>query len=107
MNPELRRIDPLRAANVLGLVYGMLTGAFALLALPFFLFLGALSHETPGFAGPVVAFLMLVLYPVLGLVMGWIAGLIGAASYNLVARIVGGLRFELDTGAPAPAAEQP
>ena len=74
MKLELKRVDPLRAANIGALVYGLLMGAFALIFFPFFLLLGILApSDGPGATGPFFAIFMLVFYPVMGVVMGWIS----------------------------------
>lgn len=94
---ELRHIDPLRAANVIALVYGLLLGIFALVALAFILIATVIAPSNElGAAGPAVAVLIVLAYPVLGLVMGWISGLLSAAIYNFVVRWSGGLLFDLD-----------
>jgi hypothetical protein len=94
MRLELKRIDPLRAANVVALVEGLLLAAFALIFLPFFL-LAMLIAPSEGL-GAVWILLMLVLYPVMGVVFGWISGLLGAAIYNFVIRLSGGFLLEFD-----------
>ena len=102
MKQELKRIDPLRAANIGALVYGLLTAVFALIFSPFFLLASVLTpSEGVGVAGMILPAVALVLYPVMGLVMGWVSGLLTAAIYNLVIRWTGGLLFEFDAAAPA------
>ena len=102
MRQELKRIDPLRAANIGALVYGLLTSAFALIFLPFFLLASILAPSGGrGVVGPFLVILMIVIYPVLGVVMGWISGLLTSAIYNLVVRWSGGLLLEFD-GVPPP-----
>ena len=102
MKQELKRIDPLRAANIGALVYGLLTAVFALILSPLFLLASALAPaEGVGVAGMILPAVALVLYPVMGLVMGWVSGLLTAAIYNLVIRWTGGLLFEFDATAPA------
>lgn len=102
MRQELKRVDPLRAANIGALVYGLLTGAFALVFLPFFLLASILApSEGMGIAGPALVILMLVAYPVMGVVMGWISGLLTSAIYNVVIRWSGGLLLEFDGVPPA------
>ncbi|MGE5175908.1 MAG: hypothetical protein ACM3JJ_05970 [Hyphomicrobiales bacterium] len=97
MKLELKRIAPLRAANVAALVYGLLTCVFAILFAPFFLLMGLVSQNHGGAAfGPLFALGMMVLYPIIGVVVGWLTGLFGAWFYNLVIRISGGLLFDLD-----------
>jgi hypothetical protein len=51
MKQELKRIDPLRAANVSALVYGLLTGVFALIFAPIFVVAMLFAPEGAGVAG--------------------------------------------------------
>lgn len=104
MKQELKRVDPLRTANVAALVYGVLMCAFAVMFLPIFLLPGLLGAS--GQSGLETVFLgfMVVLYPVLGAVMGWITGLLGAAVYNLVVRWIGGVILEFEAVPPGPGA---
>ena len=112
MKYELRRVEPLRAANIAALVYVICISVFSLIALPFFLLFALLSptRET-GIASAVFALMILLIYPIMGLVIGWLSGLIGSAVYNLVVRWTGGLAIELDlvpspgTGAATPRTE--
>ena len=98
MKHELRRVDPLRAANIGALVYGLLLSAFALIFSPFVLIFAVLAPSDEGpLGGAVVAMVMLVLYPILGVVMGWISGALTCLIYNLVIRWTGGLLFEFDS----------
>jgi hypothetical protein len=91
---ELRRIEPLRAANVGGVVYGILTAAMVVVVLPFFFAVSAFLPASDAAApGPIM--LVLLLYPLLGAVMGWISGLLTAAIYNIVVRWTGGLQLEV------------
>ena len=103
MKKELKRIDPLRTANVGALVYGLMMTVFMVLFSPLFLIAALLAPTEEGF-GPVLMLVMLVVYPIMGFVMGWISGLLGAAIYNLVIRLTGGLIFEFEDVQPrAPA----
>ena len=96
MKQELKRIDPVRTANISALVYGLLTTLFALIFAPIFVLATLFAPEGPGVAGMMLPAVALVLYPVMGLVMGWISGLLSSAVYNLVIRWTGGLLFEFD-----------
>ena len=103
MKQELKRIDPLRAANIGALVYGLLMTAFALIFAPFFLLFGLLAPSealAPG--GAFFALIMFVFYPVMGVVLGWISGLLTSAIYNLVIRWSGGLLLEFDSVPSGP-----
>ena len=102
MKLELKRVDPVRAANIGAVVYGLLATIFALIFSPFFLLGLLLSPSSEaGFAGPFVGFFFLILYPVMGVVMGWLTALLTCAIYNFVIRWTGGLVMDFDGGASA------
>jgi len=106
MKQELKRVDPLSAANVGALVYGLVMCAFALIFFPFFLLAGLLAPSGgSGLGGPLMALGMLVLYPIMGVVMGWISGLLTCAVYNLVVRWCGGLLLEFENVSPGSSSE--
>jgi hypothetical protein len=96
MKIEIRNVTPLRLANVMGLVYCCIMTAFAVVFLPFFLLMLQLSPNAPegGIAPALVTVFMLVLYPIIGLVAGWLMGLIGGAVYNFIVRWTGGILVE-------------
>lgn len=91
MKKQLTHISPLRAGIVLAVLYGLLGlifVAFSQLAAVF----GSRSGGTPAvFGGAFFA----ILFPVLYAVGGFIGGIIAAAVYNLVAKWIGGLEFEV------------
>jgi len=101
MKQELKRVDPLRAANIGAFVYGLSMAAIALVMFPFFLIAGILAPS--GQFGPtgLVGIVLLVFYPVMGVVMGWITGLLTSAIYNFIIRWTGGLLFEFDSVSPS------
>ena len=101
MKYELRRVEPLRAANVSALVYGLMTAAFAVLFLPILLLMFMLAPPT-GSGGGASYFpvLLVVFYPLLGLIFGWIGGLLSALFYNLIVRWTGGLLFDMNPPIP-------
>jgi len=95
MRHELRRIEPLRAANIAALVYGLLGIIFTLIFSPIFLLVGFIgAAQGKGLAGPFFMLMMLIVYPIMGFVFGWISGLLTAAIYNLIVRWTGGLLIE-------------
>ena len=103
MEYELRRVHPLRAANVGALVYGIVMGVCALIALPFFMLVAMFAPSGEfGVGGAAFAVLLVLVYPVMGLVMGWITGLLTSAVYNFIVRWTGGLLLEFDRGAVSP-----
>jgi hypothetical protein len=94
MKKQLTRVSPLRAGIVLGATYALL----GLILVPFFLLASAFGKTQTSFpmAGPVLAIFFLVFYAI----FGFIVGVIGAAVYNLVAKITGGLEFEVEDVMP-------
>ena len=93
MKVQVRRFGILRVGLMLGILYGFL----ALVALPFMVLSMGFSENRVEILMPL---LMILLYPV----MGFIGGIISAALYNLAARIVGGIKMELDVE-PIPTAD--
>ncbi|SDU09202.1 hypothetical protein SAMN05444156_1909 [Verrucomicrobium sp. GAS474] len=94
----LKRVNPIQAGKVVGLTYG----ALALLFVPFFLLFGiaSLFAKQQGAAVAGVGGIALCLFlPVLYAILGFIFGALGAWVYNLVAKWVGGLKFEIEKGA--------
>ena len=101
MTRRLKRIAPLQAAKILGILYA----AMGLIFVPFFLLAAAAGafaqagSEEARAAGAVAAGMMVVmglLAPVIYGVMGFVVGALGAFVYNLIARWVGGLEFEFE-----------
>ena len=91
----LKRIAPLTAGKLLALFYG----AMGLLFVPFFLMMSAFSSQMPTaqrgvFAAMGVGFALFM--PVLYAAFGFIGGVIGAALYNLAAKLVGGIEVEVE-----------
>jgi hypothetical protein len=105
MRYEMKRVEPLRAANLAALVYGIVTAAFAVIFFPFVMLFALLAPSGDG--NRAAAFLvpfMLILYPILGVVLGWISGLISSVVYNFVVRFAGGLLVELTERPASPGA---
>lgn len=95
MTKQIKRIAPLQAGKMLGVLYGLM----GLLFLPFFLLSGALASNMPmdqrmGLMAAGMGFS--VLAPIFYAVMGFIFGVIGAWLYNLVAKWIGGFEVELE-----------
>ena len=80
---------------MLALLYGII----GLIAIPFFLFMAAMSSQMPPDArGPMMAMGAgaALFAPILYAVVGFIGGIIGAVIYNVVAKWVGGIEVEVD-----------
>jgi uncharacterized protein YacL len=98
----LRRIDPLSAAKVLGVLYaalGLLIG-LVVSCLSALGFLAALASRDHKGLPVVIGVLAIVVAPVFYGALGFVSGLVTAGLYNLAARAVGGIRIEVE----APAA---
>jgi hypothetical protein len=104
MKRRIKRIAPLQAGKILGVLYA----GFGLLFLPFFALAaigGAFAQHAaqgqggsataPALAGGVLL-LMSLLFPIFYGVMGFIFGVVTAAIYNLVAQWIGGLEVEVE-----------
>jgi len=110
MKLELRRVAPLRAANVIALLYALSMAVMALILLPLasWMPMGPPSPNQPDPEAVRAMFRRMVLfYPVFGAVFGWIGGLVGAFFYNLVVRGVGGLELEFEAPPAMPPASPP
>lgn len=112
MQLKLKRVAPFQAGKMLAALYG----AMSLIFVPFmllFMALGSFAARSQGGAGAPPLPLMfgmgvgfMVLLPVFYTAMGFVAGIIGAWVYNLLARWVGGFEFEFESSVP-PAVPAP
>ena len=111
MQKELRRISPLRAGVLAGIVQGIL-------AVPIYLNAYLLTLAAPNnpvasgqAAVPVIFTGVFILFvPLIYAITGFLTGLLGAAVYNLVAKWTGGFVVEvrdLPEQSPAPVQEFP
>ena len=99
----LRSIGVLACGKVLGILYALM-GLIVGLVFALFSMAGVAANQQGGnVAIPFMAFGagMIVIFPVLYGVMGFIGGIIAAAIYNFIAATVGGLEFELEPTATA------
>lgn len=92
---RIKRISPLQLGKMMALVYGII----GLIFIPFLLFMTAVSSQLPseqrtGIMAMGVGFAICA--PIIYGLMGFIAGLIGACIYNLVAKFVGGIEVEVE-----------
>lgn len=90
MKKRLTRIGPLRAGIVLAVFYGIV----ALLIAPVILIAGVLG-ATKGAPSVIAGVAIAVVAPFLYAAIGFVAGVVSAALYNLIARFTGGLEFEV------------
>src|SRR5260370_257386 len=107
---ELRRISPLRCANVLAVVLAVFYGVLAIvmaplasLVLPLANLSGARSPSAqsgvPALPPSWLPLMFILFYPLFGGVFGWIFGGLGALVYNFTVRFTGGVAMELDEAA--------
>lgn len=91
----VKSVGVLSVAKILGLMYGCMGLIFA----PLFLMIGVLASAAGQRNNPLAGIFTVgiaLLLPVFYGVMGFIAGLIGALFYNLLARWVGGFELEIE-----------
>jgi hypothetical protein len=100
MKRRIKRIAPLQAGKMMGVLYACM----GLIFLPFFMLAGLAGafaqHAQQGQAAAAaitgVMFGMGLLMPVIYGVMGFIFGVISAALYNLIARWIGGIEVDVE-----------
>ena len=91
----VRSVAPLSVAKVAGVLYmliGILVGAVVALASLVGAFAGG---ENAGIIGSIMGIGAIVVFPLLYGCMGFVATLVGAWLYNLVAGMVGGISIEV------------
>ena len=91
----LKRVTPLSAGKVLALLYG----AMGIMFVPLFLLMPALTANLLPQQRGIFALIgtgMAIAMPVFYAVMGFLFGVIGAAIYNLVAKMVGGIEVDVE-----------
>jgi hypothetical protein len=92
----------MRVANVMGVVGFVVYGVLAAIMLPIFLVVAFVAKATPDGPPPWLFVVMLIVYPILGAIFGWIFGGLSALVYNLVTRWTGGIEFSArEVGKPA------
>ena len=101
MKYNLKRVGVLKAALIGGIMYALM----ALLFVPIFLFFAMVAGPMMGEPVPTGAEWlmgpsMMLLAPLIYGVIGFIGTAIGAAVYNLIAMMTGGLELELAPAGP-------
>ena len=103
MTRRLKRIAPLQLGKISGILYALST----LLFVPFILLFSLLASFAPqvaeggaamssGVLGLGMGLGLMVMLPIMYGVLGFIAGVIGAFLYNIVAGWVGGIEVEVE-----------
>lgn len=91
MAQEIRRVSPVSAAKIAGVLYGIM----GLIFIPFVLVIRMFSPEASDAAGFGFGLGFAIAMPILYACLGFVFTLIGAALYNVIAGLVGGLEIEL------------
>jgi hypothetical protein len=92
----VKRVGPLSFARISGTLYALIGliigGVFSMIAMA-----GGFASETAGSAGIAAALGVgaIVIFPILYGLLGFVATLIGAWLYNVVAGIVGGIELDV------------
>ena len=96
---KLKRIGVLSAGKVGALLYGMI-GILAGLFLSFFSMIGLFAAsqvgDFPAAFAPFLGLSSIIVLPLFYGALGFIAGVVSAAFYNLIAAMVGGIEVELE-----------
>jgi len=106
MKKELTQISLLRAGLVLGAIYAL----FSVVFVPFLLLGGITTMINNPDGNPtrgVLIALLAVILPIVHATFGFLLGTLGALMYNLVAKLTGGLQFEIQTVTPKPPEVKP
>lgn len=93
----IRRVGPLSVAKVSGLIYAIL-GLFFGGLMSLFSMVGAAfapHGSDAGFMGMAFGVAAIIILPIFYGIVGFILSLIGAALYNLIAGMVGGVEIEV------------
>jgi hypothetical protein len=98
---KLNRIGPLSCAKMAGVLYaalGLIFGFFVSAAALFGVAIGAAAGDEPGMAvlGLLFGVGAVVVLPIVYGLAGFLSALVGAALYNLAARVTGGIELELE-----------
>lgn len=115
MKRELKNINVLQAGFLLAILYGMgglLIGLIYGLMFMVFGAVGGVAGSSSMSGGPSggqmvavmggLGLMMVILIPVFYGAIGFVSGIIGSALYNLAAKWVGGLKFEVVDVGPTP-----
>lgn len=94
----LRRIEPMSLAKIYAVVSAVLMFAFSLPAACVMSMVGTMGSEYGGTGefGAGLGLFVVILYPLFGLIFGFIGGFLWAWIYNLVADRIGGVELEFD-----------
>jgi hypothetical protein len=101
MKWEIRRIEPIRAANIAAVIYFIL---FAVVAAPMFYFGASAPQQNldPAQQASAKRFIQIftIAYPFLGAIFGWVMTAFGAVIYNALTPRLGGLLIYVGESSP-------
>lgn len=92
---RVKTVEPLSMGKMLGALY-VLLGAIIAVFMGIFAFVGAVSGGNGTATAAVPAVGMMIFMPLIYGLIGFMGGVILALLYNLVARFVGGVEFEVE-----------
>ncbi|MBK1877100.1 DUF3566 domain-containing protein [Pelagicoccus mobilis] len=100
MTKRLKRINPLQLGKILAAFYALASLIFVPFMLLFSL-LASVVQQSEGTAAQMPILLgmgagFLIIAPIMYGVMGFVAGIIGAFLYNLIAKWLGGIEVEVE-----------
>jgi len=91
---EVSRLSPSRAGTVLAAIYALLAALMSALCIPVILMVPPTDPAGHPYSTATLVEVLLA-YPVVAAVMGWLSGVIGSLAYNLAANRLGGLTFDV------------
>jgi hypothetical protein len=98
----VKRLAPLSFAKIAGVLYalmGLLFGGLFSVASILGGFMGGGEADTP-FGGMIFGVGAIVILPIFYGVLGFLTTLIGAALYNVIASVIGGVEIDVQHGIP-------
>lgn len=94
---QIRRVDPVAAGKVLGVIYAILGLVIGALFLVLMLVGAVAQGDGQALVGGVIGGIVMVLFvPLFYGIMGFLFGALGALLYNFCAGLVGGIEFEME-----------
>lgn len=93
MKKQIRRLSPHQNGKVFGVLMAVASLVFVV---PMFLIMLFVTPDVDQHGNPVTfPMFLIILFPILYLVFGYLATAIGSALYNLLFRFIGGFEFEV------------
>lgn len=100
---RIKKIDILSAAKmyavmgaVIGLIIGIIYGLFVIVFGAMMMGMGQKESMAAGGGSIVMGIVMMIAFPIIYAIFGFISGIIGALIYNIFAKMVGGIEIEVE-----------